>query len=545
MHPALLAVDQRYRTAAAVEVECHALEWPAMRDTIRLLRDLRREVDAGVSRQLEDLLVAAGRWSRLLTGAPLSPGADPVGTAGLASWIRRHRDAGLDSRLHAYLGRLAALLDTLADQAHPAAACLGDVISRYGRAAPDDPPPVYVAADAEQAALIRGWLAAEELDAEVRSVTHLRDAPVRDALVLLGPPARYLVSAWCGPTQAGRLTGWLLSAPPAAQVHVVTWPGHLRLDPCTVNLFPTTPAPPIRLAGPGPAAPGGAAVDDAGPLWLPPAAMEPRVTPAVSWTAERDPVATTAFRLAGKRVVFYPVEPGDDPDPGPSPEVVTWDGAAVYLTDAEPRQVRVGTVLLFRPERSATDAELHRRADALLAAKCGPGAPGAAKAAKAELKEALAATGPTDEVHALLSAALHNNYRYARHILMCLPDAGYIAPERPGAYAALRAALGLGPDPDGRAERLLRELRTACRRAGVAISAQLVATLRATTSWQADLEASGHATVSYGPLLGELDLRVVVAVDPTVRRIGRSHVGRQTRATGDPRQPAVVQEQWP
>jgi hypothetical protein len=113
---------------------------------------------------------------------------------------------------------------------------------------------------------------------------------------------------------------------------------------------------------------------------------------------------------------------------------------------------------------------------------------------------------------------------------MNLDRSGYIAPERPGAYAALRTALGLDPDPDGRADRLLRELRAACRRAGVDIAAALVGTLRATTSWQNDLEAYGHGTVSGGPLLGQLDVRIVVAVDPAIRHIGRSHLGHQTLA---------------
>ncbi len=545
----LAAVDLRYQAAAAVDVECHMLVWPAMRDTIRVLRDLRRAAEAGVSRDFEDLLVAAWRWSRLLTGTPLAPGAEPVATAELATALRRHDETGLDTSAHAPLDRLAGLLDTLSAQPHPGAACLEEVISRYGRARPDDPPAVYVAADIDCAGLIRAWLAGEELDADVRSVTDLRDAPVRDALVLLGPPARYLLSAWCSPAHAGRLAGWLLSAPPAAHVHVVTWPGHLRLDPDTVSVFPTTPPPPICVTRPdgGPCGPGGSGGEGAGggdePVWLPPAAVDARVTPAASWVVDRDPVAAVAFRLAGDHVVFYPAEPGDDADPGPTPDVVTWDGAVVYLTDAQPNQVQVGTVLLFRPERSATDTELHRRAEALLAAKCGPGAPAAAHAAKSELKSALAAAD-VDAVHTVLSRELNRNYRYARHILMCVPDPGYIAPERPGAYQALRTALGLGPDPDGQADRLLRELRAACRRAGVEIAAELIVTLRSTTPWQADLEASGHATVTVGPLLGQLDLRVVVAVDPAVHHIGRSHLGRQSASTGPAHRPAVTHEDW-
>ena len=293
MQPLLRAIDERYQAAASVEVECHSLEWPTMRDTLWVLRDLRRAADGGVSRLLEDLLAVAGRWSRLLSGTPLAPNTDDA-TVELAKAVRRHDDSGLDSRLHTHLGRLAGLLDALVTQAHPAAACLEEVISRYGRTDEHDPPGVYLAADADQVSFIRGWLADDEADAEVRTVTNLRDAPVREALVLLGPPARYLLSSWCGPTEAGRLAGWLLSSPPASHVHVVTWPGHLRLDPGTINVFPTTPAAAIRFSRADPGGVGDAASDD-DPVWLPPAIVNTRVIPAPSWVSDRDPVAARAF----------------------------------------------------------------------------------------------------------------------------------------------------------------------------------------------------------------------------------------------------------
>jgi hypothetical protein len=542
MRPALVAVDERYQAAADVDIECHVLEWPTMSDAIRVLRDLRRAADEGVSRNLEDILAGASTWARLVSGTPLAPDALPVATSQLANAVRCHDETGLDSRLHPHLSRFAALLDALGDQPHPAAACLEEVISRYGRANPHDPPAVYIAVDADHAPLVKRWLEDEELDADVRAVTHLRDAPIRDALLLFGPPARYLMTPWCGATHAGRIGGWLLSAPPATHVHIVTWPGHLPLDPDTINVFPTTLAPTIRTSRRGSNTP----ERDDEPVWLPPTAVEPRVTPAGSWLVDRDPVAATGFRLAGDHVVFYAVDGGDvDGGAGPAPEILTWDGNAVHVTDAEPGQIRVGTVLLFRPLRSATDDELHRRADALLVGKYGPGAPAAAKAAKAELKEALATSGRTDrQLHTALSAALHNS-GYARHVLNCVPYPGYIAPEKAGAYQAFRSVLGLPEDDGGRSDRLLRELRTACRRAGIDIIAELISILRATTSWQPNLETFGYATVSGGPLLGELDLRVVVAVDPAVRYIGRSHLGQHVPASGGAHGPAVMRDELP
>ena len=177
MRPALVAVDKRYQAAADVDIECHVLEWPTMSDAIRVLRDLRRAADEGVSRNLEDILACASTWARLVSGTPLAPDALPVATSQLANAVRCHDETGLDSRLHPHLSRLAALLDALGNQPHPAAACLEEVISRYGRANPHDPPAVYIAVDADHAPLVKRWLEDEELDADVRAVTHLRDAP--------------------------------------------------------------------------------------------------------------------------------------------------------------------------------------------------------------------------------------------------------------------------------------------------------------------------------------------------------------------------------
>jgi len=158
---AVEAVDHRYRAAGSVAIECHVLAWPTMRDAVRLLRELRRAADTGVSRSLEDILVVAGAWARIMSATPLAPADPAAATAELAEAVRSHDATALDSRLHSQLARLAGLLDAIGDETHPAAACLEEVISRYGRAAPSDPPAVYVAADADHAPLIEAWLNAK------------------------------------------------------------------------------------------------------------------------------------------------------------------------------------------------------------------------------------------------------------------------------------------------------------------------------------------------------------------------------------------------
>jgi hypothetical protein len=203
----------------------------------------------------------------------------------------------------------------------------------------------------------------------------------------------------------------------------------------------------------------------------------------------------------------------------------------------------VGQALLFRPLRSATDEELHRRADARLAERYGSGAPAAAHQAKAELKEALdRARGGDEEVLQYQLMTKLNDATYARHILHSIPRAAYIAPQKPGAYAAVRSVLGLPHDEGGERYRLLSALRSACRRAGVEIADELIGVLRSTSTWQEELEASGMATVTGGALLGHLELRVVTAIDPNPHRIGRSRIGRLVAAAHA--RPSPQDESW-
>ena len=509
-------VSARYDAACDVTVELHALDWPAMRETVGILRELRRASDAGVSRTLEELLDDAGVWHRTLMGSTIPPDASELGTRELAARLGEHYRSEIDTHLRRPLARIIKLLDALADEPHPAAACLEGVLSRYGRREATDPPAVYVAArQDDDAARLRRWLADEELDAEVCRVSALRDAPVRDALVLLGPPARYSVSGWCPLPRAELLSAWLVSAPPARDVHVVTWPGHPGFNAATTVAFPGSSPPPIHVA----TRPQGPAVV-AEATWLAPAAVIPEARIATSWQYDRDPVEARGFRLTGDGAAFFSA------DSEPRPQVVTWELAGADIRSIDVSKVRIGQALMFRPERATTDEKLHRRADQILVERHGPAAPEAAKAAKAALKRALAATPKSyDRLVYELTSRL-NNDGYARHVLHALPRPDYIAPERAGAYPAVRQVLGMPPDPDGRDYALLAALRAACRRAGGDVTRELVEVLRTTSGWQTHMEMSGAASITAGDGVGHLEVRVVVAVDPELRRLGRNRLGR-------------------
>lgn len=517
----LAEVSARH-AAAGAPVEEHRIAWPALRDTLRVIRQLRAGVTSeGGSSDLEALLQACWSWTRELTDVPTTPRA--ADTSILREATARLLASGRDSRFHAEVGQLDSALERLDGEPHPAAKALEGIISRFGRLRAEDPAAVYVATARRHVATLQKWLSEEDLDAEVRTISELREADVRDALILLGPPAHYLISPWCPADRAARIGSWLLNAPPARAVHVVTWPGHIGIDTRSGGLLPGSP--PLRISR----SETSAADDMAGSpdriIWLPPAPVEAgivvRTTPH-----DRDPVSAVGFRMAGDAVAFYST------NAGPRPELVSFDLDTVEITPTEPGRVPVGRVLMFRPERSAVDGELQRRADELLIAKRGAAAPAAAQAAKRELKEALRSCRiPHDQMVDELTIRVGDRH-YASYVLWRLPDPDYIAPEKPGAYDAVRAVLGMGCDTGDRLRGLLGSLRGALRRAGITISAELVAVLKSTSGWQDELAATGAAAIVAGDLLGHLDLRVVTAVDAEPKTIGRSRLGRILPADG-------------
>lgn len=520
----LAQVADRHAAAANITVEEHRLAWPTMRDALRVISQLRSGVAAeGGSVDLESLLLACWAWTGDLTDTLVCP--RNAGTADLWVSTARLLASGRDSRFHEDLTRLAAILERLETEPHPASGILGDLVSRYGKVRADDPPAVYIAVARRHTASIEGWLTNEDLDAEVRTVSELRDADVRDALILLGPPAHYLMSPWCPPTRAAQVGSWLLNAPPARVVHIVSWPGHLGLDNRAGALLPGSPPPPITRTESGPSERVGGSGDEI--IWLPPVPVESRIVVRSSHH-DRDPVPAVGFRLAGDMVAFY------SSAGGPRPELVTFDFDAAQIGHVDPARVSIGRALLFRPERSAIDAELLRRADALLVARRGVGARAAAQAAKWELKEALRHCRKDHGQLVDELAVRVGDRHYAAYVLSRLDDLDYIAPEKPGAYDSVRAVLGLPTDQCGRQRGLLASLRGALRRAGIAITAELVAALKDSGSWQDELAATGEATIAGGEFLGHLDLRVVSAVDPEPKSVGRSRLGRLLPADGRP-----------
>ncbi len=516
----LFDIAARYDAAASATIEHHQVKWPAMSSALGALRGLRKQASiVGASGTLDDILDDTGSW---IAGLMASPSLDLAARAAAETIVDRVLvviKRGSDSAAGHELAKLHEALVSLAGSPHPGAVRLEDIISRYGRAVSDDPPAVYVAGCYRGRHLLSAWLEAEELDAQVCKVGELRRAEVRDALVLIGPPARYFTSAWCAPSRAARVSGWLLTAPPARHVHVVTWPGHGRFTTADAPLFGTTP-PPRCIERGTPADPSTQQAADE-PVWLPPA-VDPTIRKRLEWQGDRDPVNAVGLKLAGDGVAFFPVSKGEV-----APELVEWDAHTVSVSMTASRRLRPGMVLVFRPHRVGDDPELRSRADELLATRTSPAEVEQAHECKRALKEALQKglrQWSMEELEDALTNKL-NNRSYARHILRRIPDSSYIAPERPGAYDATRLVLRMGPDSNGHCYRLLRLLRADTRKAGHEINGDLMDALRSSTAWQEQIEAQGFAEVALEGM-GSLRLRAVAAVDPQQHQVARSRLGR-------------------
>ena len=503
-------VTARFTAAASLEV-CHReAACPSLAGVLAALRALRKGQAAGVSGALDALLETAHRWTRVITAAPLAFDNRHVRTGqvhdGVLAHIKSGRDSHLDDALAQLEGHLRALLT---EPQHPGSAPLDGALSLYESS--------YLLRGRDDEPLLRAWLA-EQDPCDVLLVTPevLRGARVREGLLLLGPPERYFRSPWCLPDSARRRAGWLLTAPPATHVSVLTWPGHARFDLAGAALLPNATHPPITqqhsvVAASGPSF----AVDD---IWRP-ERLAVHVMP-VRDAGDREPVEARAVVLADGSYVFY------NEGGLPRPHIVSWDAGTLEVSLGDVRRLVPGMVLSVRPPYLSGHDDLARRADVLLADKYGLDHVHRARAAKQELKDAFAAAKRVNGEPILQQrfARAVRDEAYARHVFADLPSPDYIGPEKAGALEALCRTLGV-VDESGTRRRLLADLRSAQRRAGADITAELVELLRVDQTWHEKLETAGRAAVRSASG-NELVLAAVVSVSEETYTVSRSRLGR-------------------
>ena len=227
------------------------IAWPELVAFSRALAALREPAMA--SSAVARVFAAAAATRRLLCSIPLPPTHPAIGLQAVRSEVELYLTAHPDHVAADVVRPLRYAADDLMASRSPLAAWAGEEVSRYGH---DNelsrPEAVIIVPRREMAVPVRSWLAEQELHADVLTAAEARSCMPYRAALLAGHPGYTYASPWRDPQTALRNFGWLLTAPPAATVHIAL-PGDIpALDENAAWLLPGDEHPRPRSADPDP-----------------------------------------------------------------------------------------------------------------------------------------------------------------------------------------------------------------------------------------------------------------------------------------------------
>lgn len=433
------------------------------------------------------------------------PTIDRDELARLLELLRGVVAGGGDSGHHSSLGELAAALECLATSTHPAAPVVEGEIARH------DPEVVLLLPwwAGRFRSRLEAWLEQADLCARVMAVGEAVESAPWGGVVLTASPRCYFTGRWQQGPAAARRAAALLAAPLARVVSIVEcprttldrdlslvdlrpedwWEGRLHRAP--VECTSEVDTDPMSAEASGFIADDVSGSGDFGGTWV-------RTGGAHNPSAEPGDRSSGVCRLKFVSGGCEHVESGE--------EVCVYDPVTGRLATKRPWRLQPGDVVVLR-NSLAGSPDVRDEAVRILRSESGDDVAQLALAARDELKEAFVNFVAR---HGLpwLERAIERETRdpgYATYLVHRLPDDDYIAPEKKGAYPALRRALRLPPD-DGTRESALRELRAATRHAGSVIFRRLRAGL-VTEPRISDLDSKASITIREGD--AELTLQVL------------------------------------
>ncbi|MGY1805789.1 hypothetical protein ACI8AF_00290 [Blastococcus sp. SYSU D00669] len=490
-----------WRAADAPAPTVSRLPWPALQQVTTAAAALRPFADTATI--AADALAGVAAARRVLTTTPLPSEHALAGLTELNARIGAFRAAHPQHGVDQALARLQTALEVLTADASPVAQWCTDVLSQYGARPDGTPEAVLVVPRRSWVLAVYGWLHEEELTCvDVAAPGQLRAVPATyRAAVLAGHPAYAHSSAFRAPEIAARDTGWLLTAPPAAQVHLALPADAPPVDPASMWLLPAPAHPELPLPDPGrqrdlPA------VQDWEQTAARAATRRPVPRPAV---APEEATGAREVHLASGHAIFFAGDAGPRPQ-----QVVVDDTGAVALAATTSAALTAGTLLAVRAV-GALHVLVVVRADEWLRTRRGWSSDRITEVRdcslrlKLELLHVLALRG-----HEALRRDLARYVpdRYARVLLHNPLTAQYIAPQRRAGFDALVKVTGC-TELAGRFDDLAT-VRAAHQQAGETIRQDLRATLLADRSWLADIDEVGWAELNAGDL-GTLLLAIVTA----------------------------------
>jgi hypothetical protein len=520
------------------------LGWPQLRRLQRAAAALAQQ--AAASSRIDRLVAAAHHARRLLSATPLAPDSSESGLRELADSAEQFAAAAPGHSAAVAVGELAAAARGLLSCPSPVAGWVEATIACFGADSEGRNDVVLVVPLCRLLDPVRGWLEEQELFADVATPTALRHVAAHQVALVLGDLGEVYSSPWRDHATAARQLGWLLTAPPG---RAVRWAvvGAAQLAPqrywllgdgqhprlaVTTHTLGGVGNQPDELAGSGPAllVPYEAALDCAASY----GAVGQLARLAVarpSTDANADTISATPTLLASGHTVYF------DATVGARPLVVLHDEdtATVALVRMRPGALRAGMLLALRAG-DVEHTELAARADRWLRERkrwrLGETdevrATVAAVHARLTLVRSVLGTGTVvRDVRDQLARhcpelAAASRGDYARLLATAPLDPAYIAPRRPGGFAALTAALNCPELADDFARLVM--LRAAHQQAGEEIRRELLALLAEQRDWADEIDERGWAVLCREHI-GELLLAAVVSTGEAPAVVPRTWLG--------------------
>lgn len=492
--------------AAATDpkISSRRIRWEAMERVIRILRGSLKESDGNALAEREVRVAqAAWTWVRFCMDGPVPPGHPSTGIQG---FLDEARDAVevLQSR------RVASLIEAVERVAISAHAAANEV-ARSVSASTDAGLRVVLIVRGEGGPAVREWAKTQGLSVDVVTSSEARRSAPWDHAFVFGPPERYSSSPWLTGPQAAATAGWLISAPPAARLTMMSWTGHRPL--AKSGYEPWMGAPSFGVLE-------DSTVEVVEDYFLPESLDDFRPVAAPKFSDEDDLIDALGlqFLAEGSSVLAY-----FHPDVGPRPIIVTFEDGHAALSRMHLQHVEAGRCLLFRTSIAGKDA-LDRATAEWLAENRKKFPTAEAERLRGELKEATRRLRVTWGAHELVerfrSEGIDRDYaaNLSRGILQ--PD--FIAPLRQDTYLRVCRALELRPDQN--AFSLLKTLRVARQQAGLRLAARTSERLGEIADIADALRDHGALVLRDAGLEG-VALLIVRSVDETLTRVPESRLG--------------------
>jgi len=480
--------------AANPSVSNRRIRWQSMERVLRILRSSYKQTDGAILAERElDIAMRSWSWARVCMDGPVAPSHPSTGIDDLL----REIDDAIAVLGSPRLSSLRVAIEAISASPHPAAELLASHVTMATAAS---------TTTQRLAFIVRGeglvgtldWVAEVGLPVDVVTVSAARRAAPWSEAILFGPPERYAESPWLVGAHASATAGWLLTAPLAPVVTVLSWTGHRPMSRDGYQPWRGAPSPAVKEEQ---------SVDVVEEDFMPQSldTFRPISHPVFEANEDSEDAFAVQFLAGSDTVVAYFHQ-----EVGPKPAVLTFEDGHAVVARMGLSTLRMGRAVLLRTSVAGRDA-LDRATIEWLKQNRPKFSIEAAESAQQSLKDAIFARSRTasrkDIVDAMVAQGLDRSYALMLPSRMRYPD--FIAPQQQDTYLRVCRALDLQPPTN--AFTLLKTLRTARRQAGLVLSSRIAQRLDAIPDLADQLRDTGSVVLT-DPGVEGVALLVVRAV---------------------------------